>query len=1781
MAKRRQIIAGGTSSGKPGAKPVAKPVVKPSAKPKPNAVSFSSSLVFDPTGQFSDILSDEQKARRDLYLLTAGRDLEQEAEKDVALERAGLLKPGVTPADRKKLGKGGSREFASAMDALDAIDRSGDAVGKALGKAVPALALGGVLGAKGLIEGVEKIPTGLVRDEGERSTVGKDIGDAARGVVGGVGEAGRFVIQDAQPAPTTKGAPKRPSGGRPTFGTGGLKQTRPLQDITFETVGKMPFLYGSAAPESTTDYFSVEKAQDVAKDMAAKPNKYIDASAADKTIMVGASPVLAATSQLSIDGLSPPELQSVLDQNNYGALSPNESLFYKEKARNAGHDVSNWDSLTPGEKLYKAYNSSDFKIVAFRNAVRAVGATGSAPAGIKAIGDAAFMAFRGDTAEGKNVINGILEPYEYASDVAERDGLAAGLAVAFRDNPVDFALAANVALRTTGRVAGVTTRTGLVGKVGGRLPGVVGRAARGSQRFAETNRPIVAVRSNQRNRVREQVPLTAGDFRFTPGRGTIVEQYSAWRTRDQKLRQENAADIAEAESVGRVDDAGVPFRYDRNPLESLVVVGYTGPNLLSPASLAVKAAVAKRWDRYGDRLQRKQADLFTRTQANISDGVFVEVEKALSESLGRAVTDAERQRAAFELTWAKESFSGKPVTPKTIASYFRDRVREVRESNEFKADSEDVDLNAQIARWEAQVDEWERIDAVELDPKVVALLREVAKPLGQKNDLLIAAALGRPTDEVKRQNYLRMLIIDPDFEVAAKARKAEKNAGKTSPKALIKSQQRIVVLAGKMREKVSERGFGSKSKPKSRARFAALRDELVVELRRAERAALVLGDEALADEYRAFRQELTLSRVGASERSAEIADRVARVGRLEADVTDLPVAARGAYEAAQEARRVEDAAEAASVAATTAARAAAQEAGVGVVNKTAIDAARVRLDNARKNYEVDKDSTSLTPDQIEASRRAVVDAEARLVALREAEVAQAAGVEARGVLREAIGKRESAARKAQRIIEKNDPVLDTDQVRAALDVSGNVASVRIRKKKDYEYYTLDRARGEVLDEFIARVEGADANALLHLVQKGDIRFANDPAIIQASRALETGPSGRIRKGRLKSSQGALFALGGEDTARMWKNLMFDTAELIAAEGWRKKMQDLIELTSIKVSVSEGVARAAQREAAEIANGDPVVFNQEMQRLVREALRADSFEFDLGDFEILNPISPKAKTPSGKTFVGMVDEDTLAGLMLRQVNDRTIDPDAPGDFYLMPRAVYKGIQDSLADESFRFRPSTRGGVRGAITGYNLDRVTRAWRTLTLNVLPKTAFANMTGSAILALQAGAGPRSWYYAWRALTGRKDKNGREMPVPKELLQRYYDQFTPEVGTSGRLRDRPSAVQAGAAWVAWWMNNMRRLNGMSEDFGRLAVWYSKAYPEALKFANNEGSTVFSRAKKLNDDAMDMLDSMARGDADWASRNDAWLRQSYDFLGYLHKGGQTAARLRIAIPFWQWYMHMLKLTFVTMPVKYPGRALLLQQLGEIGEEYQKTHGVMIPGYEDLIPLHTFETSVMGMPQFVTTAVGSSAWYPQGTVASLGGNEGNPNILGYVRGSINPMITNGFLIGLTLGMPFGSPALEYSDFQGLKAAKNEYGNEITGFGDWANFVANKAGQMMPLAPMVMSLASRPANSTLWNLQERAVDGPRIPTRRTDFVTLVDDPWGPNALAYLLKAFTGMQFQDVPGIGPVEQARIRKIADAEARNASREEANMARVLLERLIAEDTTSGGVVPVPGGGEQ
>ena len=1780
-------------------KPVKKPKAKPKAKPKPSrpigrpaplvALHERYGLVYDPEAEASPIVKAELEALNELYKSRTGRDIGDEADVRAALERAELLRVpravARAPKSAQEL-RNRRREqgelFASALDALDALGETGfvqgfkepfyeapiveagrekldvglSAVDKALGRAVgPAAAAATTVLAPYTLLGTTE--------------TGRRI---AREAVAGLGP----VVEPAAESPIGRLAARAGRAAGPAIGrAAGAAAGAVGKGIAEFPVG-LPNLAGLRIQASSSGRLAtpaykqptLETTEDQFEDMAANPEKYVPVSVAtaDRTLPPDANPGIVAAVEQTIAGVITPQVQSALDQNQYGPFSPRQDLFFKGRAEENGFDISRWDLLTPGEKIQQAYTKNSYLAQTFRSVVRAVGETGSTVAGVRAIAGALKNAPADDGEELKMILEGMIAPYAYAKDVAKRDGLSAGVLVAFRDQPVDFVIALNAAVRAGGRIGGAVARTGALGERAQR-GAAVGRAV-----FAE--RPTQGVTSVREVPIEVPEPSFMG---FADAGPTLARR-------------------AEAVEAGRVSPEGMPYEIVREEAAPPILVGYTSPNLTSVAGLKLKSWVARNSERYAYELEERASNRYTRRQANVADGVAVEIEQALTEALGRAPTAIERERAAFELTWARENLNaeivdgelvlkqGAAVTPGTVAAYFRGRIRQIEESRAYRRDPQSRRLRADIDRLGAQATEWDRIDAVKLTPEVIAELRRVAKPLGKRNDELIAAALGVPLNEAKRGNYLRLLVIDPEFEATARALKGERNVGKISPARLIRVQKDIRKLARQVGI-ANVRGFGKKSRPKSRVRFAQLVDELIVSLREGEDLARRFGDVELADEYARLRESLVLARAGAPERAAALAKELEDLQAGRARV--VPEAAQAVFEESRVLRRqAREAERVAGEAADVAARRL-EEAGVRRTDTRVVALARQRVDDARRAYETDQASTMLSPEQKQASRVALVEAEDRLARL---EAAEGARVEAVRLQREAAGlaqKQGASLREAQRIVLNEQPVLDTEQVRAALDASERVAGVRVRKKRDFGYYTLERARGEVLDEFIARVEANDQNALLHLVQRGPIERIDAPTIVESKRALNFGPAGRIRGGRLKPSKGDLFALGGEASNRMWKNLMFDTAELVAAEGWRKKMREMIELTGVKVTLNSEAQRAANARAQKRidAGEDP---DRVIQEEVQRQLEADSVEFNLGDFKVINVLNPRAKAPSETVFEGMVrkniDPASVAGQMWRELTDRTIDPNAPGDYILVPRAVYDGIQRSLQDEAFRFRaPEGRFRIaRFPLSGYSLDKATRAWRTLTLNVLPKTAFANFIGSTILAVQAGAGPRSFYYAWRALRGSTDANGRAMPIPQELLQRYYANLTIEVGRDARLANYPRGVQLAAAWAAKWMNTFRKFNGMSEDFGRLAVWYSKAYPEAMRAAAREsgdGATIMLRAKRLNDRALDMLEDMAEDAPEWRAKNAAFIQQSYDFLGDLHRGGKFASRLRIAFPFWQWYIHMLKLTFFTMPVKYPGRALMLQQLGQIGDEYQRTHGVMIPWGEDIVPLWTESRDLGGQPQWVTIAVGTSNWYPQGTPAGIGGREGYPSINSFVRGSVNPAFTNSALVLISLAniATGNGSAVEYSDYSGLKAAKNEYGNQITSFdGDFLNYTANRLGQIVPLSPTIMSMAGRAPTSTLWNIADKDARGPRLERKRQDVLSVIEDPWSTNSLSFLAKAIFGLTFTEVPGIGPIERRRLQLIADTEAKKMRIQEMNIARNVLESLGITTQTEGGGEPSP-----
>jgi hypothetical protein len=120
--------------------------------------------------------------------------------------------------------------------------------------------------------------------------------------------------------------------------------------------------------------------------------------------------------------------------------------------------------------------------------------------------------------------------------------------------------------------------------------------------------------------------------------------------------------------------------------------------------------------------------------------------------------------------------------------------------------------------------------------------------------------------------------------------------------------------------------------------------------------------------------------------------------------------------------------------------------------------------------------------------------------------------------------RDKRIRKA--ILESGRQVLDTNEIRVALDVSGRFAVMEIKTARDL-LFRIDRARLETLDAFIARQIASDENPLLHLVQSPDMENVGRAMVIETDRAISRAPTAFIRKGRFKASRGDTFINAAE------------------------------------------------------------------------------------------------------------------------------------------------------------------------------------------------------------------------------------------------------------------------------------------------------------------------------------------------------------------------------------------------------------------------------------------------------------------------------------------------------------------------------------------------------------------------------------------------------------------------------------------------------------------------------
>ena len=1790
----------GLTSGPPKPakkKPVAKKPVVKKKKPKPT-LRPEYNLVFDPTGQQSELLQGELDAIRDLYLSSAGRSIEEEPDKRVALEQAGLLKPTVSKKKASELKRGGSEEFASAMDALDAVKggakswltRGVDAekvkervvrgTGEALGAGVfgdyeknPALLQFNPLAqarfvaeqvaprvrdAQLLVPGAPVGVPGVTIGEAAKkaASVIPDIGRAPLPIPGWPGVVPGLTIGDAVGA-AGKGAgavvSKAAEGGAKSFSSipTGIGALRPAVSGTGQA-------YTPSVPESET----LGGRSEVFERMAARPNDYIDTTRKRPIRIANANEQTDAVIESAKAGRSPSDLNDLIGKSN--PFSPMGLLSMKGMAAENGWDTADWDKLTVGDKAFRAANNNDYWGLWGRSVLRGIGETGAAPAGIKAIIGASASALGGDISEAEQVFEAAISPYVASNETYKKRGFWVAAQEFFRDQPVDAALLFVTAAKGASVAGGAAVRAGALGPQASTFASR-GRAITVKGDFAE-QAPVAP----------DAVPLPNIPESVGPG----LARQREWVAASQRAAAARAATDAENRANQRVfEEQQKAFEETGQMIDVTpdVVIGRAGRGIGGTLFKAfVKAPFAKRFDRYRDYLQTGDTARRQRFDINMAQGEGIELRSRITRLLGEGSSELVKDRAAFNLIMPRADFDGTPVTPGYVAKFYEAELADHLDDMQARADSEGgpptADELQKKARLEAGIARMRQLDEVDINAETMTRLREGVKPIANVIEEHMARAMNMSPEEARRANYIRLVAMDRMAGDGLESRAQRLYAERNEPIGpLVATQRRLQLQAQTILDKASETGWGKYGPKKSRERFTREYNKLLINLELGEKLARQNDNSDLADVFAEAKRDLVGARMRAtsgprirvSEQDKIFRERIKALALSPDEIDTLSPSARLEYEAAQRA-----AAKATDERATEAA--AFERAGVRRTDVGKVAYAEDRVNQARAALSAHL-ALPIPDEKTVAKLQARVDKEE---AQRDARsVALLAGQRARKA------EKDRNKRINRTIIASGRQVLDTNEIRVALDVSGRFAVMEIKTARDL-LFRIDRARLETLDAFIARQIASDDNPLLHLVQSPDMEKVGRAMVIETDRAISRAPTAFIRKGRFKASRGDTF-INAAESANLWKNLLRDTIEVKTAAVLQERLSGLVAATSIRYRFSpESLARANRMvvddpEFASIAanEGFNAAQRAASNRVLGDGGVAGRVDLaDINDWVVLNIDDPKARTPSDRISYGATrkaDPDAdLGAFVMRTLNERSIDPAAPGDYYIMPRSVYNGIQKAIRDESFRFE-------QGSFLD-RADQITRLWRTITLNVLPRTAINNTIGSIILAIQAGAGPRSFYYAWKAITGKPARLGggrrSTLPVPLELRQRYYEQLT----------DPLSDARGAFAPIAHWMNAMRYVNGMSEDFGRLAVWYHRAYPEAMR--SEQGIRFFRSARRIDDKGIEMLEAMARRDPNYATLMDEFVEQSFDFLGDLHKGGSFAATMRIFIPFWQWYAHMLKLTFVTMPLKYPKRALFIQMLGQIGRDYQERMGVTVPYGESFVP---FMYDIVDLPsgeQQIVAGVNMQNWWPQATPSAIGGFEGDPGLIEFGQGAVAPFWTNSILIlaSIAAATGEGGAALELDDRKIFTAAKDEYGLPIEDVGSkaFASYVFNHFFRMVPLSPTMMGLGGRASNALpLPGLMEpRAYSSDQIPeeykqSQRGDVASVIEellsDPakilgpnwWQANVFNFILKSVLGSPMQYMPGYGSLTAQRILRDYQYQIKDANRTQETMLRVLMER--------------------
>lgn len=1760
--KQKPSLAFRLATGDKAAKREVAPKRKQPVRPNVENVSVHPTygLVFDPTGQQSDILSEEQKAARDLYLLRAGQAAAENASARDVLESGGFLNPaaqrvkGQKPRGKTPL----SPIYASAADALDAI---GGAVKGPLGQAIGAQTFGDYEKNPLLLITNPVAQTRFIAEKIAPSPIG--LGPAAAVTKAVAPE----IAKAPMPAPTLTGTLPGVTVGEGVAAAGkalgvGLGAAGKAAEVVAPVIPVPSPAAQVASVAAGKGYLSFGDVFGAAKDpvmrAAQKPNDFIDVTRKAPIVIPGAGKDTIGGQLIDLAKSGRPSAELDTQVGSSVPFSPDGLVVMRNIAQQNGWDVSDWDKLSTGEQIYRTVNEKNDTKLFWRSLLRQVGEMAAVPASVPAIIDASANALGGDTESAKALFKGVIEPYVQANETYKKRGFWAASGEFIRDNPVDAITAFMSAAKGVSRVAGAASRAGLLGR----------RMTAFASRGREITVPGVEYQAVPS--MPEAIPLPERVVPRGVGSQAAREAIDQNRRIDQLradiARKNEAAAAAAREQIATYEQTGQMVPMTTPPLR----IGVAGKGLAGTAyTQYVKAPIVRAFPLYRRYLERRIGARPTRLAYNEAQGQRLEIEAAITRALGEGASQEVKNRAAFNLLMPGFDAAGTRITPAYVADFFRAELDDLRSRVAARGGKATSDEDKLAARLEAAIVRHDQLDAVDVPAEAMNRVRAEVKPIGEMNDAHMAAAMGISLEDAKRLNIIRVVAMDPrvrgGLEETARAKWFERNAAVPE---LVRIQERLKRRSFAMLERARVTGYGKYGPKKSRRAFRKAADQMFADLRRGVELATINGNEELRVMFQKALDDLSAGRLNASDIDRMGSQLVADIRAMQLtpeQVKALPSPSRMEYQAAERLAVRERAAEAERTAALT-------EAGLTRVTKGGLAYAEDRLARVRADYEA---YNSLpTPDaKVLEKKRLAVEKE------QKARDARLRALTASDTKRKLA--REKQKRLDRAVLESGTGVMDTPELRAVLDVSERFAVMEVKGRKDL-MYRIDRLRGEAVDDFVKRLEAQDEMPAAHVVQTPDFENIVRVGRFIGPKRIDISKRGFIPQGRFKESEGYLF-VSGQETANYWDSLIKSTTEVRSAAVLQERMGLLVEATSTPVKFSgDAIATAlarvrgdsallakAEEEIALARNGKPSrdmvleeteVFRDELGSILKDASPIGRADIPMGQVKVLNAMNPKAKLPSERISFGNVrevageDEAAIRRFTMQTLDNRSLNPNEPGVYYLMPRSVYDGIQNAIRDETYRISQEINPVL------YQADRITRLWRGITLNVLPRTAINNTVGSMILAAQAGAGPKAMYYAWMAIHGRPVKlaSGERalLPVPRELRQRYYEQMTDPIA------DATGAFKP----IASWMNRMRYLNGMSEDLGRLAVWYHKAYPEAMR--RNDGVQFFSSAQRLTDKSMQMLEAMSRRDPNYRTLMDEYVQQSFDFLGDLHRGGPFAAKVRIFVPFWQWYLHMLRLTFVTMPFKYPKRAMFLQMLGEIGRDYQERMGVTVPWGESIVPFFTEVVDTPSGKQEYVGGVNLQNWWPESTVSVLGGQSGEFGLLGFAQGAVAPMWTDSALIAASLlAAATGGGAIELDDRKVIAAAKDEYGLPIEEYNSaLASYVANKLFRMFPLSPTIMSLSGRASNAMPLPgyAEQKQFAGEQMPEalrqpQRADVLSVLDD-WKANLPDFLLKAFFGTPVQYLQGRGGV--AAKNYLRDYQAQMQDMEDRSKA--ILEAMLS-----------------